>query len=77
MIILKKKRVHRASQSLMFPIHLSNEIVPSAIFYGTVTPLLAYYVVKKLVIDPYVKNKEETYEFYLNYLFRNYLFKIF
>ena len=45
----------------MFPIHLSNEIVPSAIFYGTVTPIIAYYVVKRLIIDPYVKNKEETY----------------
>ncbi len=69
--------MHRASQSLMFPIHLSNEIVPSAIFYGTVTPLLAYYVVKKLVIDPYVKNKEETYAFYFSYLFKNYIFRIF
>lgn len=43
----------------MFPIHLSSEIMPSAIFYGTVTPVVVYYVVKRLIIDPYVKEKEE------------------
>ena len=48
----------RGLQNFTMPIQLSNEIVPSAIFYGTVTPLIFYYVAKKLVIDPYVKSKE-------------------
>lgn len=36
----------------MFPIHLSEEIVPAAVFYATVTPLLAWFVVKKVIIEP-------------------------
>jgi DnaJ family protein C protein 11 len=51
--------VMRGMQHFMVPVHLSHEVVPSAIFYGTVTPLICYYVVKKLVIDPYVKATEE------------------
>jgi DnaJ homolog subfamily C member 11 len=51
----------RGSQQFIFPIHLSNEVIPSAIFYGTVTPLVVYFVVKRLVLDPYQKNKEEKY----------------
>jgi DnaJ family protein C protein 11 len=49
----------RGMQHFMMPIQLSHEVVPSAIFYGTITPLICYHVVKKLVIDPYVKSKEE------------------
>jgi len=52
-------QVNRGRQTFMFPIHLSSEIMPSAIFYGTVTPVIVYYVVKRLIIDPYVKEKEE------------------
>lgn len=42
------------------PIHLSHEILPSAIFYGTITPIIGFLVVKKLIIDPYLKQKEES-----------------
>ena len=47
----------------MIPIHLSNEIMPSAIFYGTCAPLMIYYVAKRLIIDPYIKENEERYLF--------------
>jgi DnaJ homolog subfamily C member 11 len=50
----------RGPQTFIAPIHLSHEILPSAIFYGTIAPLALFYVVKKLIIDPYVKEKEET-----------------
>ena len=50
----------RGPQTLIAPIHLSHEIVPSAIFYGTIAPLAIFYVVKKLIIDPYVRDKEES-----------------
>lgn len=59
-------RVERGTQTFIVPIHLSQEISPPAIFYGTVTPLVIYYVVKHLIIDPYLKNKEEKY---LNFMF--------
>ena len=38
---------------------MSHEILPSAIFYGTLAPLAIFYVVKKLIVDPYVKEREE------------------
>lgn len=52
--------VNRGRQTFIIPFHLSNEIMPSAVFYGTVTPVVVYYVFKKLVIDPYRKEREES-----------------
>lgn len=49
----------RASQTYSFPIHLSEEIVPSPVFYATVVPIVVYGVVKRLVIDPIVKDQQE------------------
>ena len=43
----------------MVPIHLSQEISASMIFYATVTPLAVYYIVNKLVVEPYQKSVEE------------------
>lgn len=47
-----KIKVIRSSQSYIFPIHLSEEIVPAAVFYATVTPLLAWFVIKKTIVEP-------------------------
>lgn len=49
----------RSSQSYIFPIHLSEEIIPAAIFYATVTPLLAWFVLKKTIIEPMSKEQKE------------------
>lgn len=57
--VILNLEVNRGFQSFMLPVHLSHEIVPSAIFYGTVTPLIVYYVARKLVLDPYMKRQEE------------------
>ena len=43
----------------MIPIHLSEGIVPEAIFYGTVIPLLVYGAVKVLLVNPFAKDKKE------------------
>ena len=51
--------MQRGSQNFIIPIHLSSEIMPTAIFYGTVIPIGVYYVIKKLIVDPYVKQKDE------------------
>lgn len=45
-------RLIRSSQSYIFPIHLSEEIVPAAIFYATFTPLVVWFVVKKTILEP-------------------------
>lgn len=42
----------RSNQSYIFPIHLSEEIVPAAVFYATVTPVLLWFFVKKSILDP-------------------------
>jgi len=47
-----KVKYTRSSQSYIFPIHLSEEIIPAAVFYATVTPLIAWFVLKKAIIDP-------------------------
>lgn len=47
-----KVKIIRSTQMYLFPIHLSEEIIPAAVFYATVTPLLAYFVLKKVLIDP-------------------------
>ncbi|ELT99888.1 hypothetical protein CAPTEDRAFT_177367 [Capitella teleta] len=57
--VLLKIRLHRGSQTFLFPIHLSEEIVPQAVFYGTVVPVLLYFGVKVLVVRPFLKDKQE------------------
>lgn len=59
LILLDHERLQRNNQSYIFPILLSEELLPSSTFYGTVVPLLGYYVIKTLVIDPYLKRREE------------------
>ncbi|XP_049299929.1 dnaJ homolog subfamily C member 11 [Anopheles funestus] len=50
--VMLKIKVIRSTQTYLFPIHLSEEIIPAAIFYATVTPLLTYFVLKKMLFDP-------------------------
>ncbi|GLH14443.1 DnaJ homolog shv [Gryllus bimaculatus] len=49
----------RSNQTYSFPIHLSEEIVPSPVFYATAVPIVVYGVVKRLVIDPILKDQKE------------------
>ncbi|KAJ9599175.1 hypothetical protein L9F63_010352 [Diploptera punctata] len=57
-VTLKLKLV-RANQVYLFPIHLSEEVIPSPVFYATVTPLIAWAVIKKLVVDPIAHTEKE------------------
>ncbi|XP_035211787.1 dnaJ homolog subfamily C member 11-like isoform X2 [Stegodyphus dumicola] len=57
-VSLKLKLV-RANQTYLFPILLSEDIVPSAVFYATVTPVLGWFVMKKFVIDPYHERQKK------------------
>ncbi|KAL1116760.1 hypothetical protein AAG570_005232, partial [Ranatra chinensis] len=57
-VILKIKFV-RANQTYNFPIHLCEEVMPSPVFYATVTPLVVWAVVKRLIIDPIVLERTE------------------
>lgn len=48
----------RGSQSYLFPVQLCDEPLSSPIFYGTITPLIIYAVVKRFIIDPIVNEEE-------------------
>ncbi|XP_004526411.1 dnaJ homolog subfamily C member 11 [Ceratitis capitata] len=50
--VMLKFKIVRSNQSYIFPIHLSEEIVPAAVFYATVTPVLMWFFVKKTILDP-------------------------
>ncbi|XP_011190856.1 dnaJ homolog subfamily C member 11 [Zeugodacus cucurbitae] len=50
--VMLKFKIVRSNQSYIFPIHLSEEIVPAAVFYATVTPVLMWFFVKKSILDP-------------------------
>lgn len=54
-------RLNRASQTYLFPIHLTDQLLPSAVFYATVGPLVMYLAVQKLIIIPYVRSQKEQY----------------
>ncbi|XP_033100299.1 dnaJ homolog subfamily C member 11-like [Anneissia japonica] len=55
-----KIRLSRANQTFVFPIHLSQEMAPNAIFYGTVVPIAVYWLVKVIIVNPFmIKMKEE------------------
>lgn len=50
--VFTRFRLIRSTQSYVFPIHLSEDIIPAAVFYATVTPLVAWFVLKKAIIEP-------------------------
>uniref|UniRef100_A0A1A7YKS7 DnaJ homolog subfamily C member 11 n=1 Tax=Iconisemion striatum TaxID=60296 RepID=A0A1A7YKS7_9TELE len=54
-----KIRLARASQTYLFPVHLTDQLLPSAVFYATVGPLLVYMAVHRLIIIPYTKAQKE------------------
>merc|ERR1712192_80461 len=53
-------KLTRSSQTYLFPFHLSDEILVQPIFYGTICPILLWFSVKKLVLEPLeAKRREE------------------
>ncbi|MEQ2260348.1 DnaJ (Hsp40), subfamily C, member 11, partial [Xenotaenia resolanae] len=54
-----KIKLSRASQTYLFPVHLTDQLLPSAVFYATAGPLLAYIAVHRLIIIPYTKAQKE------------------
>ncbi|XP_057551007.1 dnaJ homolog subfamily C member 11 isoform X2 [Hippopotamus amphibius kiboko] len=54
-----KVKLNRASQTYFFPIHLTDQLLPSAVFYATVGPLVLYFALHRLVIKPYLRAQKE------------------
>ncbi|CAH1239826.1 DNAJC11 [Branchiostoma lanceolatum] len=57
--VMVKVKLNRANQMYLFPIHLCHEIAPNAVFYGSLVPVLVYFAMKKLVMDPYLRRQKE------------------
>lgn len=53
-----KIKLNRANQTYSFPIHLCEEIMPSAVFYATVVPIVVYIFVKKGIVEPFHKEQQ-------------------
>ncbi|XP_027803224.2 dnaJ homolog subfamily C member 11 [Marmota flaviventris] len=54
-----KVKLNRASQTYFFPIHLTDQLLPSAVFYATVGPLIIYFAMHRLIIKPYLRAQKE------------------
>ncbi|KAE8593283.1 hypothetical protein XENTR_v10019060 [Xenopus tropicalis] len=54
-----KIKLNRASQTYFFPIHLTDQLLPSAVFYATVGPLVIYVAMHRLIIKPYLRAQKE------------------
>lgn len=54
-----KVRFIRSTQSYNFNIQLSEEIIPAAIFYATTVPIVAYFVLKKCILEPMESEKHK------------------
>ncbi|KAM6046011.1 dnaJ homolog subfamily C member 11 isoform 4-T4 [Theristicus caerulescens] len=52
-------RLNRASQTYFFPVHLTDQLLPSAVFYATVGPLVIYFAMHRLIIKPYLRAQKE------------------
>ncbi|XP_050597451.1 dnaJ homolog subfamily C member 11 isoform X1 [Bombus affinis] len=57
--VMLKLKLNRSFQTYAFPIHLSDEVLPATMFYATVIPLMTWVVLKKIVIDPMIKKRQE------------------
>ncbi|XP_075952252.1 dnaJ homolog subfamily C member 11 [Anarhichas minor] len=54
-----KIKLARASQTYLFPVHLTDQLLPSAVFYATVGPVLLYMAIHRLIIIPYTQAQKE------------------
>ncbi|GAB1602234.1 dnaJ homolog subfamily C member 11-like isoform X1 [Argonauta hians] len=52
-------KLSRGRQTFLFPIHLSDHLMPSAIFYGTAIPFMLYHAVKILIVKPYLQEQKK------------------
>ncbi|KAH9627789.1 hypothetical protein HF086_000174 [Spodoptera exigua] len=48
-----------SSQTIVVPIHLCEEVMPSPVFYATVVPLVSWLVLKKIILDPIARERQE------------------
>jgi DnaJ family protein C protein 11 len=52
-------KLKRAYQTYRFSIFLSEEVMPAPIFYGTIVPLIGWFLVKNFVVEPLLQQRKE------------------
>ncbi|XP_053379119.1 dnaJ homolog subfamily C member 11-like [Mercenaria mercenaria] len=52
-------KLDRGSHTILMPIRLSEDIIPSSVVYGTIIPVVTYFAVKKLIVDPFLSGQRE------------------
>ncbi|UJR22766.1 hypothetical protein I4U23_025798 [Adineta vaga] len=57
--VLLRLKFNRGSQTFTIPLQLSKEVLPSAIFYATVAPVLAYLILDRFLIQPLTRSEQE------------------
>ncbi|XP_068632767.1 dnaJ homolog subfamily C member 11 [Battus philenor] len=57
--VLLKLKWTCSTQTIVMPVHLCEEVLPSPVFYATVVPLVSWLVFKKLVLDPINRERQE------------------
>jgi len=58
--VMLRLRLQRGSQAYVFPIQLSDQILPPPVFYGTIAPMIIWTIVNKLFLEPYEEEKKRT-----------------
>ncbi|CAL8093021.1 unnamed protein product [Orchesella dallaii] len=56
--VMLRLRLTRGNQTYIFPIQLSDQILPPPIFYGTVAPVILWTLISKLFLEPYEEEKK-------------------
>lgn len=57
--VMLRIKLLRGQQTFIFPIKLSEEVMPDVVFYGTFIPSIVYFTIRKLIVTPYLKEQEE------------------
>ncbi|CAG9558842.1 unnamed protein product [Danaus chrysippus] len=57
--VMLKLKWSCSSQSVVLPIHLCEEVMPSPVFYATAVPIISWLLLKKLLLDPIARDKRE------------------
>ncbi|CAF0936200.1 unnamed protein product [Rotaria sordida] len=57
--VLLRLKFIRGNQTFTIPLPLSQDVLPSAIFYATIVPTLAYLVLDRLIIQPFARSEQE------------------
>lgn len=52
-------RFTRGNQTFTIPMPISQEVLPSAVFYATIVPTLAYFVIDRLIIQPLARVEQD------------------